>query len=273
MIRYLAAAAAILLLAGCSDDTSGQVTSAENKPGENKAGENKAGAGAALLATLESRGLKIHGPLEAPGGLSAFAASSGARPLAVYILPDPDYAVIGTLIDAQGNPVLEEELRQMVSLPVDEGAWGSLEAARWVPDGDPEAARIVYTFTDPNCPFCNEFWRAARPWVEAGKVQLRHVMVGIIRPDSAAKAAAILEAEAPEEALTFNERNQGEGGISPLPSVSRQTSADLAENLELMRELGFSGTPGIVARGGDGSLVLQTGAPRGSALETLLGPR
>ncbi len=31
------------------------------------------------------------------------------------------------------------------------------------------------------------FWEQARPWVKAGKVQLRHIMVGIIREDSAAK--------------------------------------------------------------------------------------
>lgn len=47
----------------------------------------------------------------------------------------------------------------------------------------------------PNCPFRNLFWKQARPWVEAGDVQLRHVMVGMLRPDSAGKSAALLAAE------------------------------------------------------------------------------
>lgn len=72
--------------------------------------------------------------------------------------------------------------------------WAQLESATWVLDGKADAPRIVYTFSDANCPYCNHFWEAARPWVNSGKVQLRHLLVGIIREDSPAKAAAILGA-------------------------------------------------------------------------------
>ena len=153
-----------------------------------------------------------------------------------------------------------------------EETWQALEAAHWVRDDNPDAERIVYTFTDANCPFCNELWHSARPWVEGGKVQLRHLMVGVIRADSAAKAAAIVEAENPEAALAYNIRNRDKGGIDPLDSIPSETSADLDGNAELMRELGFGGTPGIVARASDGSLIRHNGAARGSTLEELFGP-
>jgi thiol:disulfide interchange protein DsbG len=232
------------------------------------AGEPEAPA----LKALEALGLTIHGPLDVPGGLKAFAASIETQAVAVYVMPDPDYVVIGTLIDAQGASVAEEELQAIVSAPLGQESWVLLEAADWVADGGPGAARIVYVFTDANCPFCNELWTSARPWVEAGKVQLRHVMVGIIRPDSAAKAAAILEADDPEAALTYNEVNHGEGGIAPLASISAESRSRLDGNVALMRQLGFGGTPALVARNGDGSLTFQSGVPRGAVLEKLFGP-
>jgi len=240
-------------------------------------GSNEPGSGLAsntdapVLDALEAQGLTIHGPLDVPGGLDAFAASAGTQALAVYVMPDSGYALIGTLIDAAGNPVADEELRRIVSEPLEQGAWDSLEAAAWVGDGRSDAERIVYVFTDANCPFCNQLWTSARPWIEAGKVQLRHVMVGVIREDSAAKAAAILEAENPEAALAFNEVHHSEGGIVPLETISDESSAHLDANVELMRQLGFGGTPGLIARSDDGALRFQSGVPRGAALEELFG--
>ncbi|CAM5602480.1 hypothetical protein SSTU70S_03334 [Stutzerimonas stutzeri] len=49
------------------------------------------------------------------------------------------------------------------------------------------------------------FWKQARPWVESGKVQLRHIMVGMLRADSAGKSAALLSASKPEAALNEHE--------------------------------------------------------------------
>lgn len=258
MKKLLLVVAIAAAIAGCSDNNAPPSPSSDNSD-------------LPVLQTLERQGLRIHGPLDVPGGLNAFAASAGTQAVAVYIMPDSDYALIGTLIDTQGNSVVEEALRQVVSEPLEQGAWESLEAAGWVADGNPDAERIIYVFTDANCPFCNELWTSARPWVEAGKVQLRHVMVGVIRADSPAKAAAILEADDPEAALTFNEVNHAEGGIDPLDTISEKSKSRLDGNAELMRQLGFGGTPGLVAKGEDGKLSFQSGVPRGSALEDLFG--
>ncbi|PZR94713.1 MAG: thiol:disulfide interchange protein DsbG [Stutzerimonas stutzeri] len=259
MKKILAAIAVTTLLAGCNEKT--ETTSSAPK-----------GNDEGILQTLKSQGLTIHGPLQVPGGLQAYAASSGTQPLAVYITPDAKHALIGTLIDASGNSVADAALKQATSEPMQREAWAALEAAAWVPDGKPDSERIVYAFTDANCPFCNELWRSARPWVEAGKVQIRHVMVGVIRADSAGKAAAIIEAADPGAALTQNEINHSTGGIAPLEHISPQTNAKLTNNVELMRRLGFSGTPGLVAKRSNGELTLQSGAPRGAALEALFGP-
>ena len=82
-----------------------------------------------------------------------------------------------------------------ISKPLTEKTWKQLESSTWIADGSKKAPRVVYVFTDPNCPYCNKFWSDARPWVKADKVQLRHVMVGILGPTSPGKAAALLSAK------------------------------------------------------------------------------
>ncbi len=140
-------------------------------------------------------------------------------------------------------------------------------------DGQADAARIIYTFTDPNCPYCNAFWRASRPWVEAGKVQLRHVLVGIIKQDSPTKAAAILQASSPAQALAYNEQHHDQGGIKPAASVSPQVAKTLQQNLMLMTALGFQGTPAIVFKDAQGQVQTRSGMPQGADLENVLGPK
>src|SRR3546814_15255440 len=92
---------------------------------------------------------------------------------------------------------------------------------------------------DANCPYCNAFWEAARPWVDSGKVQLRHILVGIIKDDSPAKAAAILGAPDRSAALLTNERQFGQGGITPAKSVPADVRKILDDNLALMASTGF----------------------------------
>lgn len=55
--------------------------------------------------------------------------------------------------------------------------------------------------SDPNCPYCYKFWQAARPWVESGKVQLRHIQVGVIREESRGQVATLLNSKDPAAVL------------------------------------------------------------------------
>jgi thiol:disulfide interchange protein DsbG len=132
---------------------------------------------------------------------------------------------------------------------------------------------VVYQITDANCPWCHRFWLAARPWVDSGKVQVRHLFVGVIRADSAAKAAAILEAKDPSAMLAKNERTFDEGGVAPVKTISAASLRALEVNYKLMADLGFRGTPGLVYRGKDGSVQMLGGFPKGEQLLEVLGPR
>lgn len=226
-----------------------------------------------ILRSIERQGINILGEMDVPGGLRGFAAKAGAQPLAIYLTPDNEHVIVGTLVDASGQDMAAAQMKKFVEKPILEAGWEQLEQATWVADGKDGAPRVVYTFTDPNCPYCNKFWQAARPWVDSGKVQLRHIMVGVIRQDSAAKAAAIIEAETPSSALTENELKHKDGGITPLSSIKEQTTAKLENNANLMTTLGFGGTPAIVFRKQDGSIGTMAGMPQGPALEMILGPK
>lgn len=227
----------------------------------------------AVIDAIQAQGLEVFDEFETPGGLRGFAGLAGQRPMAAYVTPDGQHAVVGVLLDAQGNDVGQAHLQRLVAEPVTKRIWAQLEKSHWVGDGRDDAPRIVYTFGDPNCPFCNRFWQAARPWVESGKVQLRHILVGVIRDDSANKAAAILTAASPADALAHNERSYAAGGIAGSVTVPARVRTQLEENERLMLELGFQGTPGILFRDADGLIQRRAGMPSAADLPTVLGAR
>lgn len=161
---------------------------------------------------------------------------------------------------------------------VESSAWRQLAASHWIGDGR-DGARVVYVFTDPNCPYCNKLWSDARPWVTAGRIQLRHVIVGILTPTSAGKAAALLADKDPAAMLAAYEgqnaftvstalasgrpRPLADGALKPLPSIAPAQQAQLAANEQLMASLKMHATPAIVWRDEQGALRTRQGLPNG----------
>ncbi len=225
-----------------------------------------------VITALQAQGVTFLQEFDAGESARGFAGVAGDQPVAVYVLPD-GHAIAGTRLDANGQAVDQQALEALVAKPISDQEWELLESATWVLDGHADAPRVVYTFTDANCPYCHQFWEAARPWVDSGKVQLRHVLVGIIKEDSPAKAAAILGASDPSAALRKNEVNFDQGGITPAQSIPREVAETLQDHQLLMLSLGFRGTPGVVAQGSDGLLQKYNGVPQGDALAKALGPR
>ncbi len=259
---------ALLALAACSQ--------AQTPPGKAGAAPASATKGdrPAVLKGIEKHGFEVVAEFDAPGGLRGFAGVvGGQQPAAAYVTADGKHVVVGSLFDAEGNDVAADAVEKLVAAPMSAKMWSKLDASAWVRDGKADAPRVVYTFSDANCPYCHKFWEAARPWVDAGKVQLRHVMVGVIREDSPAKAAAILAARDPSAALLENERQFDRGGIKPLPNISREIAGKLDANQVLMIEMGFQGTPGILFQDAQGQVQRRSGLPQGADLQTVLGPR
>jgi thiol:disulfide interchange protein DsbG len=210
---------------------------------------------------------------DAPSGLTGYAAMIGQQPLAIYLTADGKQAIVGTMVDAKGNNLSQEPVDRLVNKPMTGKIWTQLEKSTWIADGSKNAPRVIYTFTDPNCPYCNKFWNDARPWVKAGKVQLRHVMVAILTDTSAGKAAALLSAKDPQVALTQHEQQHASGGVKPLGLISATVRTQLDANQKLMQQLGTFATPTIFYKDASGNLQKIQGAPSAEMLTRILGPR
>ncbi|MDL0433739.1 thiol:disulfide interchange protein DsbG [Marinobacter sp. TBZ242] len=219
------------------------------------------------IQAIANQGLTIHGDFEAPSGLTGYAASYQGQEIAVYLTEDGKHAIVGNLVDAEGNNLSREPLSAMVRGPQDAEIWSDLEESHWVLDGDPDAPRVVYTITDPNCPYCKQLWQETRPWVEAGEVQLRHILVGILLEDSPQKALAILESNDPARAL--HEHNQGDTPPAK-ERFSPETEQTLYENHQLMQGLGLQATPSTFYQVEAGIEVIQ-GLPNDERLQEIMG--
>lgn len=224
------------------------------------------------IRKIEAKGAKIIGSFDAPDGLRGYAAQYQNRGMALYLTPDGKHVLLGNLYDAEGKDLSAEPL-QLVYAPMAKEVWAKMEASHWIADGKQDAPRVVYLFSDPNCPYCTMFWEQARPWVQAGKVQLRHIMVGIIREDSPGKSAALLASKDPAKALDDHEKAGKKSTLKALKSIPADVQAKLDANMRLMDELELSATPAIFYMDDKGELQQQQGAPSPDKLAKILGPK
>ncbi len=225
------------------------------------------------MATLVEQGARVAGSFDAPAGLTGYAVEYQGQVLTLYLLPDGEHVLLGQLLDADGNDLGAAPLEELVYMPLSAEMWSAMASTSWIADGNNDAERKIYVFVDPNCPYCTAFWNSARPWVEAGKVQLRHIPVGILREDSVGKAAALLAADDPEQALQEHERAGRASTLSPLSEIPADIARQLSGNREVMHRLGAQATPTIFWRNETGRLQYHQGAPQDDQLELILGPR
>nr|WP_158459069.1 thiol:disulfide interchange protein DsbG [Pseudomonas fluorescens] len=223
------------------------------------------------IQQLQAKGAVIKGSFDAPGGLRGYAAEYQNDGVALYLTPDGKHVLVGSLMDEQGQDLSAAPLDKLVYEPMSKAVWAKLQTSAWIADGKADAPRTVYVFSDPNCPYCNLFWQQSRPWVDSGKVQLRHIMVGIIREDSPGKSAALLASKDPAQALHAHEQAGKASTLTALEQIPEAVQARLDGNLALMEQLGLAATPAIFYQDEKGRLQSQQGAPRPEMLGKILG--
>lgn len=218
------------------------------------------------VRALSDQGLQVANRFQAPAGLTGFTARAGGRELVVYATPDGNHALVGTMVDADGRNLSREHLETHLAAPDLGKAWSRLEEAEWVATGAEDPSRVVYMFTDPYCPYCNAIWRASRPYYQDG-LQIRHLLVGVIRPESSDKAAAILDAEDPAAAFRDHQSQYGQSGSPEVPeAISDDALAAVEANGKLMTDLGVTGTPAVFYQDAEGAVKRADGMPRLSRL-------
>ncbi|WP_148253073.1 thiol:disulfide interchange protein DsbG [Aidingimonas lacisalsi] len=215
----------------------------------------------APIQALEAQGLTIHDAFDAPAGMTGYAASAQGREVAIYLTEDGEHAIVGNMVDAEGNNLSEDPLQEIVRGPQEERIWQDLHDSAWVADGSDDADRVIYMFSDTHCPYCQEFWEASRAWVEAGHVQIRHILVGILDRESPRQAMTILEADEPAELLDRHHRGKP---IDWLETIRPAMEDRVYGNQQLMESLGLVATPGLIYHV-DGQLEMTQGIPEDMA--------
>lgn len=208
------------------------------------------------VQALVDQGIEVEARFDAPGGLTGYVGRYQGQPVAMYLTPDGEHLLVGNLIDAGGDNLTPQHLREHLPEPEFGPAWPLLEQSYWVREGGARAERVVYVFTDPNCPYCNAFWKASQAYL-GPDVQVRHIPVAILKADSLGKAARILAADDPGRALARHETY----GSKPLEDIPPQIRRQVESNTELMSRLGSTATPTIFYRDSQGKVRRALGVP------------
>ena len=222
------------------------------------------------LEFIEKQGGEVVNAFHAPSGFTGYIIDFRGNALTVYLSENKQYLFTGKMLDSTGRDMGETALDAYITGPQSEKNWQALASSNWISDGSKDAEKVIYTFTDPNCPYCKKFWQQARPWVEAGKVQIRHILVGILKADSFDKSAAILSADDPATALHQHESGN-EINVRTNASLSDNVKEKLNANHTLMQRLGVSATPAIYYKNSKNAVSLQMGLPGPSQLEEIMG--
>jgi thiol:disulfide interchange protein DsbG len=239
---------------------------------ESAAPSNSASAVALPPVVQKIAGAEAHGEerFDTSAGLVGWVvAREGSPDSLVLTTADGKYALVGHLFGPDGHDLTASYFNTYVREPL----WPRVEGSSFIAEGPANPKRVLYVVMDPNCIFCHLLWVALQPYESEG-LQVRWIPVGIIKPDSPEKAAAILQAADPvaelrqaETAYVEKTESAGVAPIAPTPA----TLARLASNLALSRQLGMMGTPMVLYRdGATGRLSAISGLPKLGSLGALL---
>lgn len=183
------------------------------------------------------------------------------------------YLIAGAILSPKGQNLSAQYQNQYAPKPDISGILGKIAADKSVFTVGTKGP-ILTAFVDPNCIFCHKMEVAAAPYVKAGELRMRYVMVAFLQADSAGRAAAILAA--PDRAAAMEENRvkydvaHEEGGYPALASPSPDVMATLKTHMDWMGELGSNGTPTIVFQGPDGHWQAKGGWPGDMWLKTYI---
>lgn len=211
---------------------------------------------------LEKEGFSFVKQIEAPAQMTGWAGHMQQNPATVFISNDQKYYIIGDLYNAKGDNLTVDALNKHVKQSVLDDVWKSLSKSAYIQDGNVNAPHIIYVFSDPNCPYCHMFWEKARPYVKSGKVQLRHIQVAVIRPESRGQAATLLAAANP--AKVFEEFNvaKGKQKLKEMKPIPANIAQKIKSNEEMMTKYGIYATPAMIWKNSKGQIETASGVPK-----------
>jgi thiol:disulfide interchange protein DsbG len=135
-----------------------------------------------------------------------------------------------------------------------EQLYNDVETSNWLTLGK-EDAPYIYSFIDPQCPFCHTLINDLRKdYIANGKIQVRLIPVGF-KQGSMEKAAFLLAVPNPQERW-YRELDGDKDALPITPDINTQ---GVQKNMAIMQSWKFNVTPLTVYRAKDGSIKIIQG--------------
>lgn len=181
------------------------------------------------------------------GLLGAVIENAGKQRNIAWLSPNGAVLIDGSLLDGHGKDLdREAKIQQGLILSPEETLTQALEPARHgflVGTAGP----VLTVFFDPNCVYCHQVYGALSPAIAGGRLRVRFVIVGTLKDSSTPRAASLLSAADPAQALARNELHfdmaNEEGGFPVDPKVSASMVSAVQANNALFTQAGMDGTP------------------------------
>lgn len=230
------------------------------------------------------------------GGLDGWIAVRAGQEQYFYVTPDRSSFVMGLQFDGNGRIITLQQVQKLQQESGDdvldflasglqaelegtaqpdpqnvdrafktpsEQLFEDIEGSNWISIGQADAPAI-YTFIDPQCPYCKSFLEdLRRDYLPNGLVQVRIIPVGF-REDTMAQSAFLLAAPNPQERLY----RFMDGDNDALPVSRNVNQQGVQRNLAVMQSWKLNVTPLTVYRARDGQVKIVQG--RASDLASLI---
>jgi len=207
-----------------------------------------------MVQKLSHGSLRLIDTFNGPDGLTGLVAQpvsgKGTKTLAWGL--DGKLLIAGPVLDAQGQNLSLQAARAHGLLPKPMAGEKLAQAMLNAP-GFTVGSKgpLIAVFLDPNCIFCHQFWDEAYPLAEAGKIRIKVVPVGFLKPASLPKAVTILMQKDPAAAWAQNEAKfdvaTEEGGTVPAKTLDPKVVREIQANTQLLAQTGEVATPTIAA--------------------------
>ncbi|MDU3074765.1 MAG: thiol:disulfide interchange protein DsbG [Mixta calida] len=213
------------------------------------------------IKQMEKQGIRIIGPVDVPGGLKGWLGDYQGAGVTLYLTPDGKHVISGYMYDEKGKNLSESLINEKIYVPAGREMWKKLQSVPGVTEGSDKAGCHVVVFADPFCPYCRTFYQQVEPAIRNNSLQIKTLLVGILKPESGQYAAGILSAANPSQAWRDFENSPGITKPDLPEKTPRHIFDQIQNNQNLMQELGANGTPAIYYMSSDKKLQQVIGLP------------
>lgn len=225
-----------------------------------------------LQGAISAGDVSIHSEFKVSNEIRGLVLKRGIDHFLVYETKDGN-VIEGSIIAPSGKNLTEEHTRTVLpprDLKLAVSMMDQLGDENVVIEGPKKAKGAIYLFVDLNCGYCYYLWQATSDYVKKyPDLQLKWVPVAVLGEDSAVKAAHILADGGSLEVFSDYKKNyrKKKGDPSGMTAKGRQLTM---QNNQMMRSLGYSGTPAILFVDSKGVAGEARGMPRLKQLAEIL---